>query len=947
LSALLERASRIAKSWDALAVLFVGLWPFVFYWPVTLGQQVFYANDIFRLFFPLQTELARALSEGRLPLWTPDLQGGFPLFAEGEIGALYPFNWVFHALFPVSTALSYSILFHLAWASIGMYFLGRSAGLRAFTAWLGSFCFGFSGFVTAHLQHAPHLAVGSWLPWLVLFQQRYWHARLQQQKSVPWFLLSSLAIGLQLLGGFPQIALLNIGVFVLLGIFGPVVWSRAPNGFEENQTRFTGSQFAQAAFITISSVIIGTGLAAIQLLPTMELLGFSIRGQELGMSFFTSFSLDPSALTQFISPFAQLGMPGIDNMEYWAYLGVLPLFLALIAPLLRRKAQTWLFLLLALSSLALALGQSNPVYEWLYYVPLFNRLRVPARFLFPFTFASSFLAATGFQELADRLHDSATLARVSIAIGAIIALGAIGVIALGYGLPSETWMDAWHWLPIFFVLFSAMVILSAWLRLVPQRMFKFATIGLTILDLTFFSIPFLNLNRTVPSSNVASVPRTVQTMDNAQSIYRVFSAKPPASDTSARATLWPNFSLQFAKQGIGIYAPLEFQRVNEYTEEMTPAMIDLMNTRYYLLPVETLSTNEPSPFDETEPESGLTMTLLKSQVPIPLMHIAQIEITSYADQTEDLPNGYLAGQLILGLDDGTNVDLPIRLGIETADWAYDAMAEKSPVNHSKPNGATSFPAYLSSLGHEFSGHKYIVHYVAPSSATWHVKSIGVRSFLPTAHLTIERVLLIDEQGHTVSLASLLQRNDMTLVFRSHTAAMWENHSALSRAFMVHAAEAVSDGQALAKLQQPDFQPDQVVLLAGEQAVNVQNGPAPRGTKDQVTIADYEPERVVVKANAASGGYLLLTDSWYPGWEASVDGKSTPIYRADYIFRAVQVQSGEHTVVFEYRPLSFAIGTVISGLSLIICVLLAITSYFRPSRRSARRTSAEAARFMPT
>jgi uncharacterized membrane protein YfhO len=61
---------------------------------------------------------------------------------------------------------------------------------------------------------------------------------------------------------------------------------------------------------------------------------------------------------------------------------------------------------------------------------------------------------------------------------------------------------------------------------------------------------------------------------------------------------------------------------------------------------------------------------------------------------------------------------------------------------------------------------------------------------------------------------------------------------------------------------------------------------------------------------------VLTDSWYPGWIARVDGIETPIERADYIFRAVRLAPGEHRVEFEYRPASLQIGALISGVALL-------------------------------
>jgi len=62
---------------------------------------------------------------------------------------------------------------------------------------------------------------------------------------------------------------------------------------------------------------------------------------------------------------------------------------------------------------------------------------------------------------------------------------------------------------------------------------------------------------------------------------------------------------------------------------------------------------------------------------------------------------------------------------------------------------------------------------------------------------------------------------------------------------------------------------------------------------------------------------VLADSWYPGWNAFVNGQPAPIQRANVIFRAVRIEPGTHDIVFEYRPLSFALGASISAASLLI------------------------------
>jgi uncharacterized membrane protein YfhO len=87
-------------------------------------------------------------------------------------------------------------------------------------------------------------------------------------------------------------------------------------------------------------------------------------------------------------------------------------------------------------------------------------------------------------------------------------------------------------------------------------------------------------------------------------------------------------------------------------------------------------------------------------------------------------------------------------------------------------------------------------------------------------------------------------------------------------------------------------------------------------KDAVEITSYQAERVVLQAQTARAGFLVLADTWYPGWSATVDDQNVPIARADYIFRAVPLAPGAHTIVFEYRPESFGWGAAISGLAVI-------------------------------
>ncbi len=70
------------------------------------------------------------------------------------------------------------------------------------------------------------------------------------------------------------------------------------------------------------------------------------------------------------------------------------------------------------------------------------------------------------------------------------------------------------------------------------------------------------------------------------------------------------------------------------------------------------------------------------------------------------------------------------------------------------------------------------------------------------------------------------------------------------------------------------------------------------------IVEDLPERVVVETDAATPAYLVLSDTFDPGWSATVDGQPAPIRPAYVAFRAVYLPQGKHTVVFTYRPAGF-------------------------------------------
>jgi uncharacterized membrane protein YfhO len=95
---------------------------------------------------------------------------------------------------------------------------------------------------------------------------------------------------------------------------------------------------------------------------------------------------------------------------------------------------------------------------------------------------------------------------------------------------------------------------------------------------------------------------------------------------------------------------------------------------------------------------------------------------------------------------------------------------------------------------------------------------------------------------------------------------------------------------------------------------------------------YEPARVDIEVQAAAPALLVLSDLFYPGWEATLDGRPAEILEANYVMRAVAIPKGAHEVRFLYRPASFRAGVAASAAGCLAVALLILLHVRTRSRR---------------
>ena len=107
--------------------------------------------------------------------------------------------------------------------------------------------------------------------------------------------------------------------------------------------------------------------------------------------------------------------------------------------------------------------------------------------------------------------------------------------------------------------------------------------------------------------------------------------------------------------------------------------------------------------------------------------------------------------------------------------------------------------------------------------------------------------------------------------------------------------------------------------------------------ESAKVVEMSSDRVEIDVDSKCGGLLVLTDSYYPGWKATVDGKDATVHPADVAFRGVSVPTGTSRVVFSYEPSSFRTGLLLFAAGVVAMLVLLVTGVlaWRRKRDGAR------------
>jgi len=934
-------------------VLAVGsLWGLVilFFWGIAGAGRVLAGGDVFTYFYPYWAEATRAFQAGRLPLWNKYLFMGVPFLANSQAGTLYPPNWLLWSMLPAQVSVHVTIVAHLCLAALNAYLWGRLAlRLRSVGAWTTGALFALGGYLGAQVEHVNQLQGLAWLPLAALLVDvstldsaaRGWRGR----RTTLGFAGLSLVIGLVFLAGHTQttfILLVGLGVYAMM----PAVW----RVFDQRaRAMVVPRELMLRLGLVAAAAITGAALAAAQLVPTAELSGLSIRAGGLPFSERLSFSLSPIYVGRALMPGYVAPVPP-EHLEHVAYVGVLGFSLIVIS--LRRirfaPLPVWSAVGLLVLGLFFAFGLFNPLYVLLArYLPGFAHFRVPARWLALYALGGAGLAGWGVERLWHSCQGVSLRGLLWLASVLVVMAGWAGLgvrLVDGLSVPSP--------MVIGWILGTGVALVCF---LASQRAPKVATCGF----LMFMVLELFAARTTLPYAR-ATAPQAFSSMRPA--IAHLVAGSPgrflSLSDITFdpgdlgeievaygpqltadelydyiiaakhKEVLSPNLPMAFGVSALDGYdgglLPLSqyvvLQRLFLPDDEVSMdgrlrerlnaipegRWLDLFNVRY-IITDKLHDAWLDDVFYDLQMGAQLSEGEMAEVAHIPKFRSLVVGIVSYLSGASALPDGAEVGIVEVSFADSTTRTFELLAGEHTAEGIYT-----SDVSHAQ--------AVVG--GHYWPGEPEGCDYVArlrweePATPT----SIRVRATLPEGDLVLRGMSLIDERTGGFQSLVISDQGPYRLA-HSGDVKIYENLDVLPRAFIVHSVEVADDETALSLMRNMNFDPASEVILAEHGSGDLAATGFIPGPETVRFVRD-DPESVELTVEVAAPGHLVLTDAWYPGWRATVDGESVAVERADILFRAVPIDKGTHDVVFTFRPISLQVGVAITVVTFL--VLLSVT-----------------------
>jgi hypothetical protein len=789
---------RLRIKTDFLAALGVTLLPLIYFFPATRGNLIISPDDGVIFNIPIRVAVANLIQAGYVPLWNPYMFSGMPLFGAAQAGVLFPLNW-FYLLFSIPVATNLMMLSTYVVAALGAYLYARRSGSSIAGAVVTSLIWQWSAFMVAKVGQTNVVQTAALLPWVFWAVDGYGMSG-ERVRGV----VLAILVALQIFAGHQQ----TFAYSFLLAAAYALVMARASSGRE--RTSYLWS---------VGLLTAGVIAAAVQILPTIELLRNSLRATA-SYDFFSSFSLPPRFVLTFFAPFIMGGgdgelfrAPYIGPAfvgEYIAYVGAASIMLAIVALLLKPDTRTKFWALVVIVCLALAFGRFLPLnlYKLVYYIPVINLFRVPARHLMEVEFAIAVLAGRGLTAIASSRTSAKTLRSVSVAGGLVFLLTCLAVswwrpsgFKLGRVAPVSILRAPELFIPI---LIAGLSVLALWIfaRNCERRFGRSLVflLGVLVLDLCLWGQASgwrLSPTRAHPLWHEPESVRMLRNLqrDHGNAPYRILTEVQPFFVNIGRdeeekfrlgefmLSLQPDTYMMHGVENAAGYDGFGLTRYSQLAGDMKlwgeltdpgrsvrgPGReFDILNVRYLLKQspqgeARRRSAERGPLADATQSDARPTtislggVSFAKEELGAPslvngerlVFAVPAIEANSIALVTSlawstDVKDGEVVGQVRLRTEDGKSFEFQLRAGEHTSEWSHDRPDLQSKILHRRAPVATS--SVVVDPSGNFDAHSYVATFSLPETVrvVGGVIEVARIKGVPNLTLDVKRVSLLKD-----------------------------------------------------------------------------------------------------------------------------------------------------------------------------------------------------------
>jgi hypothetical protein len=906
---------------------FAALFCWVYARPLLSGDYLS-ESDLYEYYLPI------FLSP--ITTWSSFEFAGLPAFADPGDFVWYPPHFVFARLLGSWTGLAISA--HVLAASFTAAYVRHVAGSWRAAVFAGA-AYGLSEAMVERLPHMGTLHAFAWLPLIALAIDR-----LRGPAPRRWLAVGAVAVACCFLAGHPQLAIYTYyicGAYALAG------------GWAE---RAGLSYYARVAGL----FALGGLLAAIKLLPLGE-ASLHMARQVVSFEQFVSRAVGSTDALATLFPSIQH-----DGREAPLYVGLATVALAVVGMrLVRRNWRAGFWLGAAALAVLVSLGNATPVARLAYAVPLLDNFRVAARLLFVAAFGAVVLA--GFAVAAIERRDvrwsnpaaAAALLFVLLAAGATVILQNPARFSFEArpSVPSSMPLpDSGIWWQ--FGIAAAVAGTLVWLARARRPSTAFAVLLVLLAGDLLFSLPYavsatgirpitIPREHTEPSVHARELARLIA--PGSQRLLAVGGTHRDAVVPAAFARLW---RIPIA----GGYGPMLLARHNALATmgtngSVTPdvlawedAALDLLSVRYIVVREDDWPAgdtferdgvrwdNQRLELSTGRPDCSQPYTRRLSIAPSPELSIASVTMVGYLRCSEHVPQGSEAARVVVTAGGAMVAERLLVAGVDIADREIEPGETDEETKHQAPRAFDDpdLPrAYVSR-----------VDLPAPAAAD----RIEIRGAATGGWTTVERLTLVDAEGRSwpqrapemflrdarrwrehgrfqTSRTTDRGRND-DVPGEEHYV-VYENLRALPRAWVVSSLVAAAEADMAAIVhasQLPDgsrFDPQTTALVDPGTAPFAR---VPTG-RASARVTSVEDGRIAVDVETESGGFLVLSEAYYPGWRARIGDRVIPVQRANVSLQGVPLPAGRHTVVFEFVSTALRAGAAISALGLMVVVVL--------------------------